>query len=57
MQSVDDALGWHRCMLESSELSRLSPITNTEPSGTGPADQLQVVVIGPLHAIPGVCLT
>ena len=44
-------------MVESSELSRLSPITKTVPFGTGPAVQLQVVVIGPLHGIPGVCLT
>ena len=47
---------WHRCMVESSELSRLSPITNTVPFGTGPAVQLQVVVIGPLHGMPGVFL-
>ena len=37
VQSVEAALGRHRCMLESSELSRLSPITNTVPAGTGPA--------------------
>ena len=37
----------HMCTVESAEWARLSPITNTVPSGTGPTLQLQLPVIGP----------
>ena len=37
---------------ESADLPRLSPITKMWPSGTGPAVQSQLPVIGPLHATP-----